>query len=205
MTTTRKRTEERQPEIADAALRLIGSRGIAALTVAALAKELGLSGGALYRHFPSTDAILEAVARRAVELLGASTPAEGLAPREWLRQFAQARTETVGGHRGLSRLLLSDQFAFALPPAAAALLSEVVRATREGILGALVAGQRAGEIRSDLPAKALAPLVLGTIHMIAIHRARPGLPSAEGEPMNLFEVLLKLLDPPRAAKRGGGS
>lgn len=195
MTSTRRSTEARRAEIADAALRLIGQRGIAALTVNTLAAELGLTGGALYRHFPSTDAILEAVAARAVELLDASTPSPDLAGRAWIRQLAATRTATVGGHAGLSRLLLSDQFAFALPAPAVALLAGAVRKTREGILRAITEGQRLGEIRDDVPATALAPIVLGTIQMIAIHRAGPLLPRVEGDALGLIDTLLTLLAP----------
>ncbi len=50
-TPNRRSHEERRVEIADAALRLIATEGIASLTVATLANELGLTGGALYRHF----------------------------------------------------------------------------------------------------------------------------------------------------------
>lgn len=206
MTGTRRPTEARRTEIADAALRLIGARGVAALTVNALAGELGLTGGALYRHYPSTEAILEAVAARAVELLDASTPPEGPSPREWLREFAAARTATVGGHAGLSRLLLSEQFAFALPASAHASLAGAVRKTREGIVRVLAAGQACGEFRRDLPPQALAPVVMGTIQMIAMQRAGPVLPRVEGDPLALLDTLLALLAPPAresAAKTGG--
>ncbi len=195
MTTTRRPTEERRAEIVDAALRLIGARGITALTVSSLAKELGFTGGALYRHFPSTDAILEAVAARAVEALDASTPAATLPPREWIRALAEARTATVGGHAGLSRLLLSEQFVFALPAPAVTLLKGAVRKTREGIVRALREGQRRGEIRDDMPAEAIAPIVLGTIQMIAMHRAGPLLPRVEGDPLALIDTVLALIAP----------
>jgi AcrR family transcriptional regulator len=114
-TPNRRSHEERRVEIADAALRLIATEGIASLTVAALAKELGLTGGALYRHFPSSDAILDAVAERAVELLDASLPDPSLSPMVWLEQFVDSRTRAVSGHKGLASLIISDQLAKALP------------------------------------------------------------------------------------------
>lgn len=201
MTTGRKSSEARRAEIVDAALRIIGARGVGALTVSSLAGELGLTGAALYRHFPSTEAILEAVAERAAAELDAATPPPSLPPRVWLLQLATLRTATVGDHAGLSRLLLSDQFALALSPAAIASLAGAVRRTREGIARVLAAGQASGEIRGDLAPEAIAPIVMGTIQMIAIHRAGPLLPRVEGDPMRFFHSLLTLLDPP-APRRG---
>lgn len=196
MTTARRPTEERRAEIADAALRLIASRGIASLTVSALAAELGLTGGALYRHFPSTDAILVAVAARVVALLDAATPADDLAPRAWIRQLAAARTATVSGHAGLSRMLLSDQLALALPAPALALLSGAIRRTREGVVRALAEGQARGEFRADLTPEAMAPVVLGAIQMAAMHRAGTALPRAPGDPLAVVDTLLALLAAP---------
>lgn len=204
MVTERKPTEERRTEIADAALRIIGTRGIASLTVAALARELGLTGGALYRHYPSTDAILEAVAARAAELLDASLPPPGLAPIAWLTQFAEARATAVGGHAGLARLLFSDQFALALPERALDRLRASVRRSRLALLEVVTAGQASGDIRNDLPAEALVPIVIGTMQMIVQHRVGPLLPRVDGDPLALFQTMLRLLAPVSAQVGAGG-
>jgi AcrR family transcriptional regulator len=58
--TARKPTAARREEVALAALRLIGAQGLSALTTANLAAEVGLTTGALFRHFPSLEAILSA-------------------------------------------------------------------------------------------------------------------------------------------------
>ena len=199
--TVRKPTAERREEIADAALRIIGTRGIAALTVATLAAELGLTGGALYRHFPSTEAILDAVAARAEALLDDTLPAGGLPPLEWLERFAESRTRTVGTHVGLARLMLSEQVAFSLSPAAVARLQGVVDRSRAGIARALVEAQAASLVRDDLPAAALAPIVMGTLQMIAMQRADTGIQRVPGEPMRLFRTLMTVLAPARSHRR----
>jgi AcrR family transcriptional regulator len=197
MASQRRSTEERQVEIADAALRILGDRGVTGMTVTAVAKEVGLTGGALYRHFPSTDAILEAVALRVTELLDAATPPATLAPRAWLLELANLRTATVGGHAGLSRLLLNEQLTLSLPPAAIETLAGAVKRTRDGIVRALEAGQTSGEFRADIPAQALVPIVLGTIQLIAIQRGGPKLSRLITDPMPVFLSLLQLLAPPR--------
>ena len=73
-------TTPRRTEIADAALRIIGERGITSLTTATLAAELGVSSGAPFRHFASLDELLEETAHRVVELVEASFPPPGLGP-----------------------------------------------------------------------------------------------------------------------------
>lgn len=202
MATVRKPTAERRSEIADAALRIVGTRGLPALTVSSLAADLGITGGALYRHFASTDEILVAVAVRVAELLDASLPEpSSLPPMEWLDRFARSRTETVGGHAGLARLLLSEQLAMALPEAALDHLRGCVKRTAGTIVRVLAAAQAAGEIRTDLEPEALAPVVMGTLQMIAMHRAGSMLPRFSGNPMRPFETLRVLLQPTGEARR----
>ena len=68
------RREERRQQttaaIVDAALAQVEGEGFEALTMQRLAHELGFAVGALYRYFPSKDALLLAVQRRVVEQLG---------------------------------------------------------------------------------------------------------------------------------------
>ena len=49
---------ERQLEIVDAAKKIVGTRGMAELTVRELAKELKITDGALYRHFKNKKEII---------------------------------------------------------------------------------------------------------------------------------------------------
>lgn len=169
--TVRRSHEERRAEIADAALRIIATRGIAELTVAALAAELGLTGGALYRHFASTNEILVAVADRAVELVDATVPPDDIEPLEWLERFVESRARTVGGHPGVARLLVSDQLAMALPPAAIEHVQGAVRRTFSSIERAIRRGQERGDVRDDIEARDLVPIVAGTVQLLALARA----------------------------------
>ena len=62
----RRRAEARPDEVLDAALALFVDQGYAHTSVAAIAKAAGISKGAIYLYFPSKQAILEALVRRAV-------------------------------------------------------------------------------------------------------------------------------------------
>ncbi|MBI4920695.1 MAG: TetR/AcrR family transcriptional regulator [Devosia nanyangense] len=62
----RRRAEARPDEVLDAALALFVEKGFAASRVEDIATRAGLSKGAVYLYFPSKEAILEGLVRRAV-------------------------------------------------------------------------------------------------------------------------------------------
>jgi len=62
----RRRAEARPDEVLDAALDLFIENGFAATRVDDIAKRAGLSKGAVYLYFPSKEAIIEALVRRAL-------------------------------------------------------------------------------------------------------------------------------------------
>jgi AcrR family transcriptional regulator len=62
----RRRAEARPDEVLDAALDLFIEQGFAATRVEDIARRAGLSKGAVYLYFPSKEAILEGLVRRAI-------------------------------------------------------------------------------------------------------------------------------------------
>jgi AcrR family transcriptional regulator len=62
----RRRAEARPDEVLDAALALFVEKGFAATRVEDIASRAGLSKGAVYLYFPSKEAILEGLVKRAV-------------------------------------------------------------------------------------------------------------------------------------------
>jgi AcrR family transcriptional regulator len=62
----RRRAEARPDEVLDAALDLFIERGFPATRVEDIAKRAGISKGAVYLYFPSKEAILEGLVRRAI-------------------------------------------------------------------------------------------------------------------------------------------
>ncbi len=66
------------------------------------------------------------------------------------------------------RLMLSEQFVLALPRRGAERLAACVAKSRRFIEDCLRDGQAAGQIRNDLAVAALAPIVMGTVQMLAL-------------------------------------
>jgi AcrR family transcriptional regulator len=137
--------QRNREKILAASRELFSSAG-ADVSLEAIAKRAGVGIGTLYRHFPSRDALVEAVYRNEVdqlceaaqELLEQYPPERALA--EWMERFiAYAATK-----RGLSSALKSLSVA----------QSELFPATRERLLSTiasfLAAGRAAGTIRSDV-------------------------------------------------------
>jgi len=169
-TTTRKPSSVRRREIAAAALRVIGEHGATSLTAVTLAREVGLTAGALYRHFSTLDEILSAAVDQAIEAVEATFPAKDLPPVERLRQLALARIEVIGGTPGLAWLLLSDQVYLCVPDGAVAKLRALVQRSRAFLLDSFREGIERGELRGDLAAETMLPIFTGTVHSLIVAR-----------------------------------
>lgn len=157
-----KPTEERRVEIADAALKVIADKGIAAFTMEQLSREIGLSSGSLFRHFRSKEEILSTAVERAVALLYASFPPANLPALERLKAFFLARTRLVGKSAGIAHLVLSEQFLKALDEHSCARLRTIAGDSQRYVAEAIAEGQAVGQIRHDLSPKDLARLVMGS-------------------------------------------
>lgn len=181
MTLARRKTDIRKSELVRAALELISSRGIRALTTRSLAERVGLSTGAIFKHFASLDALLEGVVEHVAQILGSTFPDPAVEPMARLEQFVARRCEAVGNQIGILRLVVSEQFMLALPERSAATLAGCVEETRRFITQCIEEGQATGSIRSDLRASAMTAIVMGTIQVLALSRAQPRKRSAESK------------------------
>lgn len=195
MVTVQRRADrarrDRREEVIDAALKIIATRGIAALGTRSLAAQVGLSSGAIFKHFATLEAVLDAVAGRVEAVLDETFPPEGLGPVERLESFVSARGLAVGGNVGIMRLMLSEQFVLALPKGASVRLRACVKKTRGYVLKCLSEGQSVGVFRADLAAETLVPIVLGTVQMLALSTAKSR--RREAEARAALESLMVLL------------
>ena len=168
MSVKRKADGSRRTDIADAILRVAGREGIGALTMERVGREVGVTSGALFRHFPSRAAMLNEAARRAVALLETTFPPADLAPLDRLRRFVTARARLATAHTGIPQLVFSEQFGKALPPRGALAVRGVVLRTRDFVVEALREAGARGEVRRDLSAEELALTLMGVIFARAL-------------------------------------
>jgi AcrR family transcriptional regulator len=99
------RNRDRLLEVASAAF---ADRGVEA-SLESIAKEAGVGIGTLYRHYPTRDALVEAVYRHNVDLLcdGADELSATLPPDEALAQWMQRFVGYVATKKGLATYLKS--------------------------------------------------------------------------------------------------
>lgn len=173
---------ERQTQIVDAALRIIATRGSRRFTADLLAKEVGLTGGALYRHFGSMGDVVDAIVDRVGQILFESFPPEAQDPFERLKLFFYRRARTIRGNPYISRLLLSDHLAQAGGPKQSKRLDDFKRRSRAFVVECLEEASGAGRLVAEMSPESGAVVVLGSI--LALSHVATRVPSgAENELM----------------------
>jgi AcrR family transcriptional regulator len=175
---------ERQSQIVDAAVRIIATRGSRRFTTALLAAEVGLTGGALYRHFAGMSEIVDAVVERVGEVLFEAFPPEASDALERLRLFFYRRARNVIRNPDISRLLLSDHLAQAGGAAQARRLDEFKRRSQSFVVTCLEEARAAGTCADEMSPEAAAVVVLGSI--LALSHAAPRVHTG-GESERLFD------------------
>jgi len=151
------RNRERVLEAAKA----VFSAGGQDATLEAVARRAGVGIGTLYRHFPTREALFEAVYRREVQQLGelAEQLKSEAAPVDALRRWLRSNVEFVATKKGMSAALAlavhgsSELYAYTfdrLTKAVGALLDRAVAA---------------GEIRSDIGPEDLLRALVGMCYM----------------------------------------
>jgi AcrR family transcriptional regulator len=166
-----KQLTERQARIVDAALRIIATRGSRRFTADLLAREVGLTGGALYRHFGGMNEVVDAVVDRVGEVLFEGFPPGAGDPLERLKLFYYRRARAILMNPHISRLLLSDHLAQAGGAAQSRRLDEFKRRSRDFVMECLRNGKDAGMLAGGMSPEAGAVVVLGSI--LAMSHAAP--------------------------------
>ncbi|MDY0225637.1 MAG: TetR/AcrR family transcriptional regulator [Desulfomicrobium apsheronum] len=167
----------RREQIAEAALALVADQGVGALTARNVARAVGVTAPALYRHFPGGKAdILASV----LDLLD-DVKAEGI--RQALKEPSPALTKlrrcydlhisVVERYRALPNLVLSDALWSDETHLRERLLKNHQRHQSE-VAGIIRQGQTDGEIRDDIDADEIFVQFLGQFLTIAILYSRRG-------------------------------
>lgn len=151
------RNRERVLEAAKA----VFSQGGTEAGLEAVARQAGLGIGTLYRHFPTREALYEAVYRREVEQLAelAGQLAAELPPLLGLRRWMGALVEFAATKKGMSAALALVAHK---PPE----LMSATRAKLEAAIGVLLRpAVEAGELRGDIGPDDLLRAVIGLSYL----------------------------------------
>src|ERR1035437_2024087 len=172
MRAPKTKTEIRRNQIAATALGLVARHGLRALNVAALAKGVGVVPSAIYRHYPSKEAVLDAVLKVIAHRLFANVQAvrqEFTDRLEGLKQLLQRHIEMVLSNQGIPRMIFSEEI-FSGQPARRRRVYEMIQEYLERVAEMIREGQRQGRISPDLPAETVAMMFLGVVQSASILR-----------------------------------
>jgi AcrR family transcriptional regulator len=126
-----------------------------------IAKQAGVGAGTLYRHFPTRDALIEAVYRSEVEKLAgaARKMAETVPPMEALRSWMLLLIDYIGAKHIIAPALNSLV-------GGPARLYEDSRSLIQGAIDELVKGaKKSGDVRTDIDATDLLRAMIGISHV----------------------------------------
>ena len=165
MRAEKQTSEVRKEQIARAAMALIAGQGMKGLSVASVARKVGLVPSALYRHFKGKEEILKATMELVRDLLLENVRVvreQSDRPLEQLRFLLMRHIQMVQEFQAIPRIVFSEEISASHP-----LRKEVVYKIITEYLGQVVEiiiqGQRLGQIKPALDPKTVSVLFVGLV------------------------------------------
>ena len=158
---------ERQIEITEVALELISEKGIQGLTIKNLAKKIGITEPAIYRHYDSkTDiliAVLDLFKQNTEQLFEKELKNDGKAIDKIEHLFTK-HFASFSATPSLVSVIFSEEI-FRNEPVLIAKIAEIIDKNDKILTTIIVDGQKSGEIRSDIEANYLSTIIIGTLRL----------------------------------------
>lgn len=168
--------DERRAATVEAMVDLAGEQNPSDITTTAIAQRMGLTQGALFRHFPNKEAILQAVMSWVTErLLTRIDKAVEAAPSpaQALESVFMTHVAFVHDHPGVPRMLFGElQRAEETLPKR--MVQTLIQRYRERLHRLLEAGKAQGQLHPDLNVEAAAFLFIGTIQGLVMQSLLAG-------------------------------
>jgi AcrR family transcriptional regulator len=166
----KKSTRVRKEEIVEAALEVVGSKGVRALTISAIAASAGMSEANIYRHFSGKDEIFTALA----EFIGSSVMGKAATiaagsrnPLEKLETIFFSHISLLIEHPGIPRFVFSDDIHLRHRNVTA-ILAQRIGNYVETITAVIAAAVAEGAMKPDLSPRETALTLLGIIQFTAL-------------------------------------
>lgn len=167
---TRLSAEERRAITVETVIELAAEQNPSDITTAAIAERMGLTHGALFRHFPTKDAILQAVLSWVAErLLARVDRAADGAPSSLaaLEAVFMAHVDFVAERPGVPRMLFGElQRANDTLPRK--MVQTLIARYGERLRRLIEAGKQSGELEPGLDVEGAVLLFIGTIQGLVI-------------------------------------
>jgi len=168
MSYNRRSTQVRQKQIADAARKLIIKYGSEHVTAKKIAEEIGISEGAIYRHFKSKRDILSLLIDNIEEKLNEDIEKSKLTartPLERLDAILKSHLSTVEKRRGVSFQVIAEIVSLG-DKRLNTKVSETINRYILRLRDLLAEGVATGEVRADIDLEAAATLLFGMVQAL---------------------------------------
>lgn len=168
--------DERRAATVETVVALAAEQNPAEITTTLIAKRMGVTQGALFKHFPTKDAILQAVLEWVAErLLSRVDKAveEAPSPLVALEAMFMAHVEFVAAHPGVPRMLFGE-LQRAEQTAPKRIVTTLIRGYGERVRGVVKQGIALGELDPGLDAEAAVILFIGTIQGLVVQSLLAG-------------------------------
>jgi TetR/AcrR family transcriptional regulator len=168
--------DERRTVTIEAVVELAGSQNPSEITTAAIAKHMNLTQGALFRHFPTKDAIWQAVMEWVAERLLARIDSASLgidSPLAAMQAMFMSHVEFVAEHPGVPRMMLGE-LQRAEQTAPKRIVQSLIQRYAERLHRLIEAGKACGELPAELDTDAAATLFIGTIQGLVMQSLLAG-------------------------------
>jgi TetR/AcrR family transcriptional regulator, cholesterol catabolism regulator len=207
--------QDRRELILSTAAEMFARKGLRATTVRAIADAVGMLSGSLYHHFPSKDAILDAVLTRYLDAIRsryAAVLASGKSPAECLHDLVVTSLEMAEEQPHATAIYQNEAQYLRDTPSFHEIQSAVAEVQRAWVQ-VIEAGVADGSFRDDIPPRVFYRLVRDAV-WLSIRWHRPG---GSYSTQQLAEDVTSLflhgfatspgrrMPPPRAAKKANGS
>lgn len=168
--------DERRAVTVEAVVELAGSQNPSEITTSAIAKHMNLTQGALFRHFPTKDAIWQAVMEWVAERLLArlDRAAQGIeSPLAAMQAMFMSHVEFVVEHPGVPRMMFGElQRAESTP--AKRMVQTLIERYGERLHRLIERGKACGELSATLDSEAAITLFIGTMQGLVMQSLLAG-------------------------------
>ena len=168
--------QERRAATVEAVVELAAEQNPSDITTTAIAQRMGLTQGALFRHFPTKDAILESVMDWVAERLLArvdKAAASAASPMAALEAVFMAHIDFVAEHPGVPRMLFGElqRPGDTLPKK---MVQALIRHYGERLQHLLETGKTQGELHAQLDIEAASVSFIGSIQGLVMQSLLAG-------------------------------
>lgn len=191
--------DERREEIIRVTLDLAAKQGVDDVTTQDMAQAMGVTQGAVFRHFASKDAIwlavMQWVREQLMGVLGRAA-AQGRDPLDALQRMFFAHIDFIANHPAIPRVLMSEHL-HGRNAVLRELVTEIMLGYEAKIAGLLQDAQTQGMARADLDAHAAATLYIGMIQGLVLQTSiLHGKRTLAAEAARTFPVFLQAIHQP---------